>query len=191
MLWRTSITTLCAFVCIVSVLGQDAPQPDEKTIVQVSRIVATGSRFSTLSIVHLMGISAGDKVNDELVRKACGRLTSTGLFKSIDYEYLMYPDKPGVQLTLKIVDEGGLVPARIDPDKDDESLWPALQQLDPVFTRQMPPNEKAINFYAENLNHCLKAMGREDEYAAPTVTGDAGQNPTAVVFKIRHYKKTQ
>src|SRR5947209_10568485 len=120
------------------------PSPQDKAkLVKVNRIFVAGTRIPSLSVIRVMGIKSGDAVNDEIVNKACHRLQSTGLIKSVDYQYLVYPDKPGVQLTLTVADEEPLVPASIQPKGDADALWSALKELDPLFTQQLPPDEKA------------------------------------------------
>ena len=91
------LSLLCALLN-----AQQPPSPPIPTeqqrqqIVQIEHIVANGSRLPIFSIIKVIGVKAGDKVNDSAVNSACHRLQSTGLIKSVDYQYLMYPDKPGV-----------------------------------------------------------------------------------------------
>jgi len=40
-----------------------------------------------------------------------------------------------------------------------------------------------------NIERCLKAEGREAEYALPIVVGDANGSPSEIVFRIAHYKQ--
>jgi outer membrane protein assembly factor BamA len=173
--------------------GQDSPQsqgsPEGRAqIVQVQRIFVKGTRLPSLSVIRIMGLKAGDQVDDAIVNAACHRLSSTGLVKSVDYQYAVFPDKPGVQLTLTVVDEAQLVPASIQPEQDQEAIWAALKQVDPLFGPELPPNVKALDFYSKNLTGCLKRMGRTDEYAAARLVGKPGEDPTAVVFEIKKYK---
>ncbi|MBV8707912.1 MAG: hypothetical protein JO028_12055, partial [Acidobacteriaceae bacterium] len=107
----------------------------------------------------------------------------------VDYAYDAYPDRPGVALVLTIADEGPLLPATIKPAEDENSLWSSLQAIDPIFTRELPPTEKALAFYAKYLEKCLQANGHPNEYASPNVTADAGGKLTGIVFEIRQYKK--
>ena len=118
------------------------------------------------------------------------RLPATGLVEKIDYGYDLYPDRPGVALTLTLVDEVPLLPARIKPEREENELWSSLQSLDPLFTKELPRTEKAISFYATNLERCLKAKGRDDEYAASSVVGDQAGNAGYVLFEIRRYKSS-
>ena len=168
---------------------QGEPTPEQRAqFVEVKRIIVKGTRLPTLSVIRVMGLKAGDQVNDASVNAACHRLQSTGLIKSVDYQYLLYPDKPGAELVLTIADEPKLVPGSIEPKQDSDALWTALKSVDPMFTDTLPPNEKAISFYAHNFDACLKRIGRTDEYVAPKLEGKPGEEPSGVIFQVRKYK---
>lgn len=176
---------------VTSLWSQEAVEPTPEQLaqfVQIKHIAVKGTRLPALSVVRIIGIQSGDQVNDASVKKACYRLQSTGLIKSVAYEYLLYPDKTEADLTLTIVDEPALVPLIIEPKRDSELLSKALTALDPLFTTTLPLNEKAIGFYARNLTACLRRMGRDDEYAAPKLQGNPGETPTGVIFEIKKRK---
>lgn len=155
---------------------------------EVERITVTGTRLPSDSVIRLAGIKLHDKVNDLSVNKACHNITATGLVKGVDYAYDAYPDHPGITLILTVKDEGPLLPASIKPRAEEESLWSDLQAIDPIFTRELPPTEKALAFYAKNLERCLHKMGRNDEYFVSNVTADSTGKLTGIVFEIRKYK---
>ena len=168
--------------------GQIPAPAISNRIIEIEQINVTGTRCPASSIIALSGLKPHDKVNELGVNTACRKLTATGLFKSIDYTYDAYPDRPGVVLNLAVVDEGPLVQASIQPAAEDAVIWTGLQAMDPLFTRQLPPTQKAIAFYEKNIEKWLRANGRNDEYAAATVSGDASGNPSGIVFGIRQYK---
>jgi hypothetical protein len=85
-------------------------------------------------------------------------------------------------------DEMPLLPATIKPDADSERLWPSLKARDPIFTRNIPPTEQALDFYGENLEKCLQSLGRNNEYAKADVLADASGKLAAIVFSIRQYQ---
>ena len=157
-------------------------------LVDIEKIEVKGTRLPGESVIRLSGIKLHDKVNDLAVNIACHKITGTGLVKTVDYGYDVYPDRPGATLTLTLADEGGLLPASIQPVADENGLWASLQASDPIFTRELPPTEKALAFYAKNIEKCLQASGRQNEYAAANVTADAAGKLTGVVFEIRRYK---
>ena len=108
--------------------------------------------------------------------------------KTVDYAYDAYPDRPGVALILTVADEGPLLPAAIKPAAEENALWSSLQAHDPIFTRELPPTEKALTFYAKTLEKCLQANGRSNEYISSNVTADANGKLSGIVFEIRQYK---
>jgi Surface antigen variable number repeat len=162
------------------------PTPEQRAqFVEVKRIIVKGTRLPTFSVIKVIGIQAGDHVNDASVNAACHRLQSTGLIKSVNYEYLLYPDKPGAELVLTIVDEPMLVLALTEPKQNSDVLWAALRSVDPMFTDTLPPNEKALAFYARNFDACLKNMGRPEEYVAPKLQGTPGGLPSLSCSRLR------
>jgi hypothetical protein len=128
-------------------------------------------------------------VNDLIVNTACHKITATGLVTTVDYAYAVYPDRSGAELILTIADQGPLLPPSIKPAGDENALWSSLQAIDPIFTRELPPTEKALAFYSRNIERCLRASGRSNEYAAAKVTGDSKGDSTAIVFEIHQYKR--
>ena len=170
------------------VVRQISAQTISDRVVEIQRINVTGTRCPANSIIALSGLKRHDKVSEIDVNAARNRITATGLFKSIGYTYDAYPDHPGIVLNLAVVDERPLVPSSIEPAAEEAVIWTALQTMDPIFTRQMPPTEKAITFYEKSIEKCLRAKGRDDEYAAGKAIGPAQGTPSGIVFVIRRYK---
>ena len=73
----------------------------------------------------------------------------------------------------------------IQPQSDVDALWAVIKRLDPLFGEELPPNDKALGFYSNNLTSCLKRMGGTDEYAAAKPVGKPGETPTGIVFEIK------
>jgi hypothetical protein len=162
-LYQVSLVLLAGLVS-----GKHAPaQAPAEKLVEVETIAVKGTHLPESSVIRLSGIKPHDKVNDLIVNAACHKITATGLVKTVDYSYDVYPDRETVTLNLVLVDETGLLPASILPASDDAALWSRLQALDPLFKRQLPPTERALAFYAENLEGCLRAMGRPMNTPAP------------------------
>lgn len=163
-------------------------QSAAERLVEVEEIKVTGTRLPSESVILLSEIKLHDKVNDLIVNAACHKITSTGLIKSVEYNYDAYPDRPGVVLNLILVDEKPLLAATIKPPNQESSLWSCLLAIDPLFTRELPPTEKALAFYAKNIEKCLRLSGNSNGYASNTVTADSTGKPTGIVFEIRQYK---
>jgi len=174
-------------VGLIAALHAVAQQPSLK-VLELEQIHVSGTRIPADSIIGLSGLQVHAKVNERDVVSACHKITATGLFKTVDYAYDAYPDRPGVTLNLAVADEGPLIPASIIPASDDAAIWAGLETANPIFTRSLPPTEKAIAFYEKAIENYLHANGRPDEYARATVKGDAQGHPAAVVFEIRKYR---
>jgi hypothetical protein len=172
-------------------VSQNRPNSEGEKLVRLDKIEIRGTRLPADSIVRLSGLTIGQRVNNGVVNAACHKITSTGLVKSIDYGYDSYPDREGVVLALTLVDEGPLFPSKIEPEKEELHLWQLLQSADPLFTRELPRTERALNYYSANIERCLKSEGHDDEYASPVVVADANGNPSEIVFRIAHYKQVR
>ena len=142
------IAKLSLLLTLISLVAarQIPPQTETSKFFEVERINVSGTRIPGNSLVALSGIKLHDKVNELIVNTACHKITATGLFKTIDYSYDAYPDRNGVVLNLILADEGPLLPASIKPEADENAIWTSLQTMDSIFTRQLPPTEKAIAF---------------------------------------------
>jgi len=158
---------------------------DREKLVQLQGIDVKGTRLPAQSIIRLSGLKVGQQVNYTMVDEASRKITSTGLVKMIDSSYDTYPGKPGIVLSLNVVDELPLFPVKITPADDSERIWQCLQTADPIFMREMPRTEKAISFYQANIERCLKNQGRSSENASSLVSCDPEGNPAEVVFRIR------
>lgn len=169
--------------------AQAQTPPEASKLVTLNKVEIHGSRLQEDGLTRLLGLAVGEQVNDMTVNKACHRVTVTGLVKKIDYAYDVYPDKPGVTLVLTMVDEAPLIPARITPEADEAPLWQALESSNPLLTHELPRTEAALKFYATEIESVLRRQGRNDEYVAPLVVGDANGSAAGIVFAIRSFKQ--
>ena len=172
-------------------MAQSSQPPEANKLVRVDEIKVRGTRLPADSVIRIAGLAVGQDVNDLIVNTACHKITATGLVKTVDYGYEVYPDKPGAVLTLTLADEGPLFPATIQPSGEEEHLWACLAATDPLFTRELPRTERALKYYSAAIERCLKSAGRENEYAASVVSGDPQGNAKQIVFEIRQYRGTR
>jgi hypothetical protein len=189
---RFSSAAACSLLlcCSLTRAAQNPSPPEAAKLVRIDAIQVSGTRLPADSVIRLSGLTVGQSVNDLIVNTACHKITSTGLVKTVDYGYQVYPDKPGAVLTLKLEDERPLFPAVIRPVNDDGPLWACLQSSDPLFTRELPRTERALSYYSTAIERCLKASGRDNEYASAQVSGDGQGNASQIVFEIRQYRST-
>jgi hypothetical protein len=186
------ISVIAMLACAVAVHGfAQSPESTEAAanrLLEIESITIKGSRLPSDSVIRLSGLKVHDKVNDLMVNAACHKITATGLVKTIDYAYDVYPDRPTAALILTPSDEGPLFPATIKPLALADALWACLQVRDPIFTKELPRTEKALTFYSKNLDACLEQNGHPNEYAAAAVAGDSSGNATGIVFEVRRYR---
>ncbi len=165
-----------------------AQSDDGKKLVTLRDFSVQGSRFSSVSVVRLAGLHTGKQVNFLLLNDALQKVTSSGLIENIDFEYENYEDKPEeVRLLMKCRDAQPIVPSRVAIDgADEDAIWKWLQNIDPLFTRELPPNEKALHLYETWIGKYFEANGQPDftqKAAVRAETEGSAGNVRRVVFK--------
>jgi hypothetical protein len=167
-------------------LAQDSPgvSGDLHQPIELAGIQVTGTRLPPESVIKISGLKVGQMINDDLLKQASDKITSTGLVKGLDYGYNVVPGKPGVYLSLRVFDEHPLLPAHIFPEADAEPIWNCLQSADPIFARELPNTEKAIRFYSINMARCIRNSGDTKERVAATVACDGTGKSIAIDFHV-------
>jgi hypothetical protein len=161
-----------------------ASPEDHHKLVRLDGIQVTGTRLPSDSLIKVAGLKIGQMINDDVLKGASDKLTSTGLVKGIDYGYNMMPGQPGVYLSIKVFDEDSLLPVHILPPQDAEPIWSCLRSADPIFTREMPNTEKAIHFYSVNIARCIEKSGAAKDRVAATVACDGTGKSIAIDFHV-------
>lgn len=177
-------------VCFLAPAQERPAAPEDlHKLVQLQGIEVSGTRLPPNSIIRISGLKIGQMVNDDSLKQASDKVTSTGLVKSVGYSYSITPGKPGVSLTLKVIDEAPLLPAHILPEQDSQPIWACLQSADPIFTRDMPNTENAIHFYALNIARCIGSpRGSLADPVPATVACDGEGKSIAINFRLPIYK---
>ena len=154
-------------VFVLAAFGQEAKEGtagDAQRIVTIRRIIVQGTRLPTLSVIRLAQIKAFDQVNFMKLQNALHKVTQTGLISSIDFEYESLPDSETdviVHLTCTDVKPSAKAEIQI-PNVNEEDVWTWLVQLDPLFTREMPPTEAAIRLYSTYIGKYMETHGTPD-----------------------------
>jgi hypothetical protein len=164
---------------------------DAQRLVTIRRIIVEGTRLPTLSVIRLAEIKAGDEVNFSKLQSALKKATLTGLISNIDFEYESLPDKEtDVILHLKCTDVKPSAKASIQiPKVNEDDVWSWLMQVDPLFTRDMPPTEAAIRLYSRGISKYMKSHGvptfQENFSVVAEASNSTGGNaPERLVFKV-------
>ncbi|HEX4749066.1 MAG TPA: hypothetical protein VH302_05940 [Bryobacteraceae bacterium] len=151
---------------------------------RLEQIHVAGTRLPVESILRISGLKIGQMIDDQALRQVSDKITSTGLVKGLDYEFNPAPAGQGVDLAIKVFDEGPLLPARIVPPEQAEPIWSCLQSADPIFSRDIPNTEKAIHFYSINIARCLGNEGLAHERVSATVACDGSGKSIAIDFHV-------
>jgi hypothetical protein len=185
---------LLAFTLCRGALGQNAKEAtagDAQKLVTIHRIFVEGTRLPTLSVIHLADIKVGDQVNFLRLQGALQQVTRSGLISNIDFEYESLPEnETEVVLHMKCTDVPPIAKATIAiPQVDENDVWAWLGQVDPLFTRDMPPTEAAIRFYSHWIGKYMAAHGVPDFQKGFTIVADAssstgGHDTDRLLFKV-------
>ena len=182
---------------ICSALLATAQQPsaltgspeDAKKPVIIRTFAVEGTRLPARSVIRLTELKSGVTVTFADVFKAMQKVTSTGLIDNIDFEYESWPDKVDeVMLRLKCRDTKPIIPATVKiAGVEEDKVWKWLQQIDPLFTPELPPVERAIRFYEAWLTKYMEANGQpefREKYAIGNETLFKNNAPERVVFSV-------
>jgi hypothetical protein len=185
---------LLALTLCRGALGQDAKEAtagDAQKLVTIRRIFVEGTRLPTLSVIRLAEIKVGDQVNFLKLHGALQKVTKSGLISNIDFEYESLPDiETEVVLHMKCTDVAPVAKATIAiPQVNENDVWAWLGQVDPLFTRDMPPTEAAIKLYSYWIGKYMEAHGAPDFQKAFAIVADAssstgGNDTDRLLFKV-------
>ncbi len=185
---------LLLLLSLVLARGQEAKEGtagDAKKLVTIQQIVVEGTRLPGRSVVRLAQIKVGDQVNFIKLNDAMQKVTRSGLIATIEFEYESLPDKEtDVILHLKCLDVKPLAKASIQiPKVNEEDVWTWLAEVDPLFTRDMPPTEAAIKLYSFWIGKYLESHGgpalKKNFGVVANASSTSGGNVTdRLVFKV-------
>jgi hypothetical protein len=172
-------------------VAKEGAAGDAQKLVKIRRILVEGTRLPTLSVIHLAEIKAGDEVNFIRLQTALQKVTQSGLIRNIDFEYESLPEsETEVVLHLICTDEKPSATASISiPKVSEEEIWKWLADVDPLFTRQMPPTENAIRLYSNWIGKFMESHGDPKFKENFAVISDASSStggvvPDRLVFKV-------
>ena len=178
--------------------AKEGTQGDAQKLVTIRRILVEGSQVPPLSVLRLAKISVGDQVNFVILHAAMERVTHTGLISNIDFEYESVPDKEtDVILHMRCTDVARTAKASIEIAKvNEDDVWTWLTQVDPMFTREMPPTEAAIRFYSRTIGKYMEMHGDPKFGESFTVVAGAssstgGRVTDRLVFKVAKLRRAK
>ncbi len=179
---------------VVLALGQEAKEGtagDAQKLVTIREIAVEGTRLPGRSVIRLAQIKIGDQVNFLKLNDALQKVMRSGLISHIDFEYESLPDKEtDVILHMKCTDEKPVARASIQiPKVNEDEVWTWLTNVDPIFTRDMPPTEAAIQLYSFWIGKYVADHGDPNFKKHSAIVADAssssGGNATdRLIFKV-------
>jgi hypothetical protein len=176
--------------CAAAQDAKEGTAGDAQKLVKIRRVELEGSRLPAPSVMRLAQIKIGDEVNFVKLHAALQNATRSGLIRNIEFEYESLPDsETDVILHLKCTDEKPAATASIRiPNVNEEEVWAWLAQVDPVFTRELPPNDAAIRLYSGWIVKFVEGHGdpKFQESFGITAEGSSstgGTVPDRLLFK--------
>ena len=178
----------------MAALGQEAKEGsagDAQKLVKIEQIVIENTRLPAPSVLRLAQIKTGDQVNFIKLHSAMQKVTQSGLMSNIDFEYESLPGKElDVILHMKCTDVEPSAMASIQISKvAEDDVWNWLNQVYPLFTRNMPPTEPAIRLYSHWIGKYMETHGEPKFNETYGVIADAssssgGKATDRLVFKV-------
>lgn len=129
-------------------------------------------------MIRLAQIKAGDQVNFATLFASIQKVTKTGLTSNIEFDYKSLPGKETeVVLHLKCTDVKPTAKASIQiPKINEDDVWIWLTRLDPLFTREMPPTEAAIQLYSHWIGKNMESHGSPGFFENFAIVTSAASN---------------
>ena len=136
-------------------------------------------RLGQEPVVRASGIKAGQTVSTADLGSAGQTLFDTGMFTSVTYSYT--PVEGNYIVAFQVIEDAPDSDVRIDvPGVDEAVLWNDLQSVEPLVSRRMPHNERALDFACRAVERALALRGRHETIAATN----------SVDLKTRHLEIT-
>lgn len=137
-------------------------------------------RMPEAGVLRVAGLALEQKATPADFEAAAARITATGLFHSVLYRYKPSPRK-GYEVTFEVLEFEETRPARLTvPDLDENKLWEALQQRDPLLLKDAPTSEGAMQYYVRAIESYLAEQGRAERIISQLAVD---RNGMAVFFR--------
>jgi outer membrane protein insertion porin family len=144
---------LLAAAVVLSLRGQE-PAPLEKTQARLESVRVTGNReIPAEKILAILNLKIGKTVSKDDFDTARERLSATGAFETVGYEYQLSADGAGFDFTVEVREVGEVFPYRFDglPVADDV-LMEALRAQEPLWGDRIPIT--ATTRYVDTIVQC-------------------------------------
>ena len=137
---------------------QTEPSPDSFPLHAVQ--VIGNNIFSQEEILAATDLKIGDAATPIDFQKALKRLSDSGVFESLEFQYGAQGD--GYQVTFQVTELPNFYPVRFEGmDEPAEQLHQLLREKVPFYTGQAPPDGPMIKLIGSILEHHRVQQGKE------------------------------
>jgi outer membrane protein insertion porin family len=150
----------------------------------IESITVVGNRnYSSEQVVAIAGLKIGQLAGKAEFEAARDRLTATGVFETVGYQFEPGPNKQGFAATFQVTEVEPSYPIRFEelgvPDKDLEAL---LKSKDPLFSMaRMPATQPVMERYTAWIQEYLTAKGLKEKIAGKVTL--LGTEQFAILFR--------
>ena len=131
----------------------------------------------------------GQKVTPVTFQKALKRLTNSGVFESIEFEYSGLED--GYQVTFRVTEISNLYPVRLKGmDESPELLHSLLREKIPLYTGKAPPDGPMVQLIKSVLERHRSAQGKKVRIINHITPRAGSRDEFEIVFQPRSSIKT-
>ena len=136
--WITTITCVCAQPRVTDTVHKSNNVSLESFPLRSFHVIGNHA-FSGEHLLAATGMQIGRKVTPATFQVALKRLTNSGVFESIEFEYSGLED--GYQITFRVTEVSNLYPVRFKGmDESPEFLHNLLRAKIPLYTGKAPPD---------------------------------------------------
>src|SRR5436190_270754 len=150
----------------------------------VESITVVGNRnYTREQVVEIAGLKIGQLAGKAEFDAARDRLTATGVFETVGYQFEPGPNKQGFAATFQVTEVEPSYPVRFEelgvPDKDLEAL---LKSKDALFSMaRMPATQPVMDRYTAWIQEYLIAKGLKEKIAGKLTL--LGTQQFAILFR--------
>ncbi len=150
----------------------------------VESITVVGNRnYSREQVVAIAGLKIGQLAGKAEFDAARDRLTATGVFETVGYQFEPGPNKQGFAATFQVTEVEPSYPVRFEelgvPDKDLETL---LKARDPLFSMtRVPATQPVMERYTAWIQEYLTSKGLKEKIAGKVTL--LGTEQFAILFR--------
>ncbi len=141
------------------------------------KLDVTGNKLYTAQqIIEASGLKLGAPTTKDALEAARERLSATGAFESVGYQFGPTADGKGYHGTLEVVEVQNLYPFRFeDLPEPDKQLRAYLSEREPLFRNRLPATRELLDRYEQEVQRALSKTDFKDKVVAKLVSDKPGE----------------